>query len=399
MFSDSEGNGLFSALKNFYPEGHWASNQSSFDLITEKAIQLLSAGLCSLKNKEFHDGHPLECCARIVKAPTLSPYIRRNNFNYVIVPVGFLSSIEKFISSTYAIATIAASQKDPTGKTAVWDQDLFLGSIAVFADADIWTFSRGVMEASSESAMQQVVEGFSDLIIFSVFDREVQKRLMEMMPSASNWERLGYKQLADALVRYPKIRSGATKIARLSVCFAICHEFGHVFALSLEAEGARELGTEETFADMMGTQILYRLIETKILPVIIDSEITPRDVGHALAAFHCWSLSKELAGLLKQERDIKTEEAFIRIHEVAKRWEKAMMLIQKVWNDDVPVLACRGEKVSIGSMIVTHWGIMTSGMLRIALANKGHNFDMEMACKLLPLLSNRDSKLYTFLTE
>jgi hypothetical protein len=218
-----------------------------------------------------------------------------------------------------------------------------------------------------------------------------------MMPSASNWEKLGFKQLADALIRHPKIRMAATKIARLSICFAICHEFGHVFSLSVAAEGAQDLGTDEKFTDMIGTLILYRLIEARVLPVIVGSEITPRDMGHALAAFHSWSLSKELSGLLRQKGDINTGKALNRIHEVAERWKKAMTLIQKVWTDDVPVLASVGKKVSIGYNIVNHWGVMTSGMLRIALVIKGHNYDMEEACKVLSLLSNRDSKLYTLL--
>ena len=396
-FSDSENDRLLSALAKFYSAGHWASNPSSFNCAIEKAIQLLSAGLCSLKNQEFEDGHPLECCARIVNAPTLSPYIYKRDFNYVIVPVGFLSSMEKFISSTYAIATISASQKDPTGKTAVWDQDLFLGLLAVLADVDISTFTQGVLEASSESAMQEVVEGFSDPIVFSVFDREVQKKLMGMMPSASNWKGLGYRDLTEALTRHPEIKRTATKNARLSVCFTICHEFGHVFTLSVKAEGAQQLGSDETFTDMIGVLILYRLIEFKILTAIVDTEVTPRDLGHAVAAFHSWNLSKELAGLLKPKEGIKTEDAFSRIHEVAKRWLEAMKLIQKVWIDDVPALARVGESVSTGSTIVNHWGVMTSGMLRVALISKGHNIDMEEVCALLPLLSNRDSKLYAYL--
>ena len=397
MFSESEGDRLLSALTDFYPPGHWAAEQSNFDYIAERAMQLLSAGLCSLKNKEFQDGHPLECCARIVRAPTLSPYIRRSKFNYVVVPVGFLSSIEQFVSSTYAIATIGASEKDSTGKAAAWDEDLFLGSIAVFADAHLSTFTSAVMEASSESAMQQSVEGFSDPINFAVFDREFQKKMMEMMPSRNHWERFGYTNLGDALAQNPNIERLATKISRLAVCFAVCHEFGHVFTLSVDSEGAQELGKEETFTDMMGTLILYRLIENNILPVIINSKVTPRDLGHALAAFHSWNLSKELARLLKQKEDSKTKEALMRIHEVANRWTKAMTLIQKVWTEDVPVLASVGQKVSIGYMIVNHWGVMTSGMLRAALVNNGHNFDMEAACKVLPLLSNRESRIYTYL--
>jgi len=165
----------------------------------------------------------------------------------------------------------------------------------------------------------------------------------------------------------------------------------------VEAERAQKLGTEEKFPDMMGILIFYRLTEAKVLPAIVGSEITPRDMGHALAAFHSWNLSKELAGLLRQKGDIDTGKALNRIHEVADRWKKAMALIQRVWTEDVPVLASLGEKVSIGYNIVNHWGVMTSGMLRIALAMKGHHCDMEKACNVLSLLSNRDSKLYTLL--
>jgi hypothetical protein len=396
-FSDSENARLLTALADFYPAGHWTSDRTNFSHSIEKAIQLLSAGLCSLKNRGFVNHDPLECCARIVQSPKLSPFVVKDTFNYVIVPVGFLSSIEKFISSTYAIATVAASGADPTGNSVVWDEDMLLGSIAILADTNIFTFTRGVMEASSEGAMQQVVDEFSDSIVFSVFDREIQKGMMEMMPSASSWERLGYHDLSDALVRYPKIRKCARTIARLSVCFTICHEFGHVFSLAIKSDGAEELAADETLADMMGIQVLYRLSEAKILPAIVDAAVTSRDLGHALAAFHSWNLSIQLAGLLRPMEHVDIEDMSARVNAVAKRWESAMTLIDKVWTDEVPVLAHLKEKVSTGKMITNHWGVMTAGMLRIALLYKGHNIDMESACKILPLLSNRDSKLYTLL--
>ncbi|HEY4847850.1 MAG TPA: hypothetical protein VIH87_08675 [Methylocella sp.] len=397
-FSDSEGDRLYSALTDRYPAGHWALDQLRFRYSTEKAMQLLSAGLCMLGNKRFEDGHPLECCARIVNAPTLSPYIRKRKFNYVIVSAGFISAIEKFVSSTCAIATIAASQKDPNKDTVLWDQDFFLGSISILADTDIFTFTRGVMEASSEGWMQQVVEDSSDMLTFLAFDRKMHSKLMGMMPEASNWKRLGYRNLDEALTRYPEIRKNAEKIARLSVCFAVCHEFGHAFTLSIGAEGAQELGSDENFTDMTGSLILYRLIEAGVLPIIVGSEVTVRDLGHALAAFHSWNLSKELCGLLRKQEDIEIDAALARLQEVAMRWDNAMILIKKVWIEDVPALAHLRDKVSIGLMIVNHWGVMTAGMLRVALLVRDNTTDIETACKLLPLLSNRESKLYSLMT-
>lgn len=396
-FSDSDGNRLFLALTDRYPTGHWALDQSKFGSAIEKAIQLLSAGLCGLGNKRFKDGHPLECCARIVNAPTLSPYIRRNKFNYVVVPSGFVSAIAKFVSATYAIAAIAAFIRDPDKQTTVWDENLLLGSIAYFADTNVLTFTRGVIEASSESANQLLLEDFDDSLLFSAFDREMEKKMMEMMPSASSWKRLGYRNLDEALAQHPEVGRYATKIARLSVCYAVCHEFGHVFTLSVDENEAQELGANEIFADMTGIWILYRLIDAGILPLIVGSEVTTPDLGHTLAAFHSWNLSKELSGLLREEENLETGGVFARLHEVANRWEEAMTLLRKVWTDDVPALTRVGSSVSVGFMIMNYWGVMTAGMLRAALLKKKHAVDIEMACKLLPLLSNRESKLYTYL--
>jgi hypothetical protein len=170
-----------------------------------------------------------------------------------------------------------------------------------------------------------------------------------------------------------------------------------VFSLAIKSDGAEELAADETLADMMGIQVLYRLSEAKILPAIVDAAVTSRDLGHALAAFHSWNLSIQLAGLLRPMEHVDIEDMSARVNAVAKRWESAMTLIDKVWTDEVPVLAHLKEKVSTGKMITNHWGVMTAGMLRIALLYKGHNIDMESACKILPLLSNRDSKLYTLL--
>jgi hypothetical protein len=189
----------------------------------------------------------------------------------------------------------------------------------------------------------------------------------------------------------------ATKIARLSLCFTICHEFGHVFTLSIDAEGTQELAANETFTDMTGSLILQKLIEAKIIAVIVGSKVTHRDLGHALAGFHSWNLSKELGALLKEPKNINIENALTRIHEVATRWEQAMKMIRKVWIDDVPSLVNIEEKVTTGWMITNHWGVMTAGMLRVALLKNGHNTDIETACKALPLLANRDSKIYDYL--
>jgi hypothetical protein len=86
-----------------------------------------------------------------------------------------------------------------------------------------------------------------------------------------------------------------------------------------------------------------------------------------------------------------------RIHEVAERWKKAMALIGKVWTDGVPALARIDGAATTGFLIVNHWAVMPAGMLRVALLNKGHAMDIETAGRVLPLLANRDSKIYTYL--
>jgi len=361
-------------------------------------MQLLSAGLCMLRNSRFEGGHPLECCTRLVNAPTLSPYIRKDGFNYVIVPVGFISAIERYVSSTYAIATVAASWKDPDRATILWDQDFFLGSIALLADADVHVFTRGVIEASLEASMQQVVEDFPDLLTFSAFNRKLHDRMMEMMPAASDWRSFGYVNLEEALARHRDIRRAARKIARLAVCFAICHEFGHVFTSTVDAEGAQDLSTIETFTDMMGSLVFHRLIEAGILPVIVGSEVTDRDFGHAMAAFHSWNLSKALGSLLHNPVGPGTNAMLERLLEVAMRWDGAMSLIQKVWTDQVPALAHLEDPVSVGHMIMNHWGMMTGGMLRAVLLGKGMPVDIDTACELLSRLTDRESRLYTLMT-
>jgi len=396
-FGDVETERLFDALRKIYPDGHWAVNHSNFQHTIEKAMQLLSAGLCDLGANDQERVHPLECCTRIVNSPTLSPYVLKNEYNYVIIPTGFISSLEKFISSTYAMAAIATSQLDPDKNTILWEQDLFLSSIANFADTNIFTYTRGIIEASLESSMQKVVEDFFDSLVFSSFDRDMHKELMKSMPSASSWDKLGYKDLGEALNRHQEIMRVATKIARLTVCFTICHEFGHVFSFSIDAEGADELAVNETFADMTGILILQRLVETKIIAVIVGSEVTYKDLGHALAGFHSWNLSKELGTLLNDPKNINIKDVLTHIHEVASRWEQAMKMIREVWVDDVSSLSNVGEKISTGWMITNHWGVMTAGMLRVALLKNGHKIDIETACKVLPSLANRDSKIYKYL--
>jgi hypothetical protein len=396
-FGDPESARLFEALSGYYPAGHWALDRSSFRHAIEKAMQLLSAGLCSLDARKRDAAHPLECCARIVNAPTLSPYIRQSEFNYVIVPTGFVSSLEKFISSTYAMAAAYASREDPERKMPIWDEDLFLGAVAALADKDIFTFTRGVFEASAESAMQQVLEDHSDPLAFMAFDREGHRELLKGMPSASGWGTFGFRDLDEALANHRPTKAHARKIARLAVCFTICHEFGHVFTLSINEEGARELSADEAFTDMIGALILYRLIEAGVLPVIVGTEVSPRDLGDALAAFHAWNLSKQLAELLKPPELVDTDDALRRIHEVAGRWKKAMALIGKVWTDGVPALARIDGAATTGFLIVNHWAVMPAGMLRVALLNKGHSMDIEKAGRVLPLLANRDSKIYAYL--
>jgi hypothetical protein len=159
-FQEADTDRIFEALQENYPKGHWAVNKSRFRSSIEEAMQLLSAGLCKLRNHQSVGFESFDCCARIVNSPTLSPYVRKSPYSYIIIPTGFISSLEKFISSTYALAAISASQLDPEKKTLIWDQDIFLGSIVRLASDDGFIFTNGVMEASLESSLQQVLEGF-----------------------------------------------------------------------------------------------------------------------------------------------------------------------------------------------------------------------------------------------
>lgn len=355
-FTNADGDRVFAALRERLPLEHWASDGRNFQSITEGAIQLLSVGLCRLRDGPRDDGHPLECCARVVHAPTLSPYVRKAKFNYVVMPVGFISAIQKFVFSTYSMATIAACQKDPKRETILWDHDFFLGAITLLAETDVFTFTRGVMEASLESSMQKVVENFSDILTFSAFNRDLQDAMLEMMPAKSSWGQFGFDTLDSVLDKNSDVRLHATKIARLAVCFTVCHEFSHVFTLSIDAEGAKELATDEVFADLSGALIFYRLTESGILPLIVGSSVTERDLGNALAAFHCWNLSKELGRLAWKDPANMSASAIDRLHEVAVRWTKAMGVIQQIWTDDVPAMKNSADNISVGRMMVNHWG-------------------------------------------
>lgn len=396
-FHEADYGRLCTALNERYPSGHWARDRSNFKYAIEQAIQLLSAGLCNLAEQQFDGGHPLECCVRIVNAPTLSPYIRKDLHNYVIVPTGFLSSLECFVSSTFALAALAAAQIDPDQRTAVWDRDLVLGAIANLAERDLPAFTRGVMEAALESNVQQVLENFSDPVAFIAFDRDVHAQLKKMLPSKTHWQRLGFQNLRAALEHYPAIQSEAVKIARLALCFAVCHEFGHVFTLSVQADGADELAADESFTDMLGTLVLHQLIESRVLSAIIGCAVTPSDLGYALGAFHAWNLGKALGGLLTAEDDEGVQGCLAQLHEVAGRWKKAMTLIREVWIDPVPALAHLEEKPSRGFMITNHWGLTAAGLLRFALLMKGHNMGVDLACRVLPQLADRNSKLYAYI--
>lgn len=388
---------IFEALQENYPEGHWAVDRSRFSGAIEEAMQLLSAGLCKLRNYQSIGFESLDCCARIVNSPTLSPYVRKSPYSYIIIPTGFISSLEKFISSTYALAAISSFQLDPNKKTLIWDQDIFLGSIARLASDDVFVFTNGVMEASLESSLQQVLDDFFDPLTFTAFNRDFHQEIAKEMGLSTPWEKFGINHLNEALDQHQEIKRRATALARLSVCLTISHEFGHAFAFAMDGEGAQELAADEALADSLGVLILHRLIEANVIPIITGCEVTHRDMGNALAGFHAWNLSKGLGSLLKKSKTEYVRKDLDNIHQVAVRWEQAVRLIRRVWIDSVPALHHSSDDVTTGLMITNHWGLMIAGMLRIVLLKNGHNADMETACKILPLLVNRESKLYSHL--
>lgn len=384
------------ALTDYYGQSHWSSVVSNFKSATEAAFQMVAAGLCRLKDRDEYRPNDLECCVRVVHSPSLAAYVIREPHNYIVVPIGFVASVQSYISTIYALASIGAVDKDPSCKSNLWKSDTILGSLIAIWEKDERAFLEGVFEYSSQLSIAPIVDSFEDNLAFTGFDLDIHKKSQAMM-NLQRLRELGFTNTEETLENFQEVGQLASSISKLLLTYAICHELGHLFMSTVPDSDAGILASDETLADQFGTQILWRLYETRFLERIYPKETNFFNVVSAIMAFHSWNLSKGLAEILAKvtsgtEQDL--QHSLDNVHKIAKRWDECCMTQQKALTTNAD-----GPPSEAAVMLTNSWSIPCAGMLLMNARFRGRNVDLYEAGKLLPLLTNRQSKLYQCLSK
>ncbi|NCR42129.1 MAG: hypothetical protein GPJ21_21280 [Microcystis aeruginosa W13-11] len=401
-------------LSQYYGNTHWSSNTCYFNSTSEAALQVFATGVCRLKHHDRHQKDDLDCCIRLVHSPSLSPYVLTKPYSYIIVPSGFISSLQMYVSTIYALSIIGAESEDSTQTTLLWRDDMILGALLFLWEKDQYAFLHGILMYSSELCVAHLLDSFSDLMASIAFHRQMHSEMQNMLPSIDNLRKQGFTSIQEVLGKSKKVQATSNHISRILLFYSLSHEFGHLFLSLVDKEVANldeydnyvnEYLRSEEGADLFGMQIVWRLYETGNLSPISYEGCTSYHVVAAMLAFHSWNLSKVLSEILSRVMNVSSNEninsLFDRLNQTSLRWQKACRAIKEIMPEKqhfTELYDSRGDTFfSSGQFLVNQWSIPCAGLLMMILRTKGFICDIYDACDLLDSLMDKESEVYAYL--
>jgi len=318
----------------------------------------------------------------------------------IVVPRGFLASVESFVSTVFELSYVGACLFDREALSARGDLDqLVMVQSKLMADQPN-EYAFGVFTALSPTFLAFTIAESPDLLRAAMFSEDIYRSLNAFLPSSHRFESLGFGSLGNILQREPTIQRDALNIRRLIACVALCHEMGHLLVdeACRQAEsvpGHEALGHDrnEKLADGFGTLIFYRLKEAGLLSLVLDGEAVSHGAFvNALAAFNAWSLATCLVRVSvaqSQKNERAKSEAMAALAHVAGRWKRnAEMLIEAEGE------SANGDgNFGLAETLFACWSFPCGELLRQLFLSIGLRVDEELAFRALYELDDPKSEI------
>jgi len=391
------------ALREYYPADHWAVNPVNYPTNDDLALQAMLAAACRLRPEGLGcTDHVLDSCLRVARSPALSPYAILSK-KVIIVPRGFLKSINTFLSTILELSISGAKLLDPEKATALWDFENIVSAQVHLWLEEPFAYRYGIFVALQPTMMAQVISDFDDTLRAAVFAEHMNRELQQMMPASHRFADLGVGELGSIITSNSAVEQKGLDLRRLVACVAIAHELGHLLvggtAKSLEGgPHAAESFQDESLADAVGMLIMRSVKEAGFLDLFVQNRpVTYVDLFGAIAAFYAWNLSICIARLLTagfEKSSRKHEAAMTTLTQVAGRWQKVVEILIKASQDE--------EHETLQNTvqgICSVWNASCAEILSMLVNSKGVTLNHDQAFAALYRLGDPKSKINALLWE
>lgn len=378
---------LLAALRDYYPAGHWASQEASYPFGADIELQYMLTTLS--RHVPQHAGRTFaEYCARTIRSPALSPFFIRQQ-HFVVIPAGFLNSVFAFTRNVYALASMGAAKLDPDKRTEVWHPALILGGQSVVCETAAPTYSTGVSHAMFPTMLTITLAGSGDPVVSNQLKPYAQSESITQLYTEGTGKKWfpGYREV---LQNHSELLERADTVASHLIAYTLCHELGHGLLFEVadglrdhpESKDAEALARDEPFADMLGSKILWQLMENDGLYRHSPSDSPVDDFCCAIAGFHGWSLAHQISGVVTTGLSSRPSAAWLaRFGEARIRFHEAKQLISQA------------ADLRTSDRWFHSWCMPAAELLRLHVKSRGIAVSIDDCIEFFDGLGDRESEI------
>ena len=390
---------LLKALQTHHPAGHWAGDAANYPSIDDLALQFIfSAARRLAPDRQSGGADTFDACLRVIRSPNISPYVLTDRA-IVVVPRGFLASVDSFVTTVLELSIIGAKLLDPAMTSAAWRPERIVLAQSKLAVDKPFDYAFGIFVALQPTFAALLTADAPEFLRAALFRKAMYSDLNKMMPASHRFAEMGLGTLGKILSQVPPVQDLAVDLRRLVACVAICHEMGHLLvdqaARAAENQtGKQSLGQDhnESLADAFGTLLFYRMKEAGLLTLLLEGRaVTHGLFVNAIAAFNAWSLAVCIARVdaTKSNRNERgTAEAMTALVHVAGRWKKSGEILAQAEGREEG-----NETPGFAETVWAGWSFPCAELLRQLVLKGGRRIDCDDACQFLYHLDDPQSKI------